>query len=177
MIRCPKCGHENPDNTTNCAKCHVNLQYALANLEQLQAQWQGEKESAAFAEQNAKKIEGLAKKIEGLLVTTTPIIQGKIITEYLGIVSSVAVLGTGFLSELGGSVADLFGTRASGFQDKLNRAREIVLQEVKEQAVQRGSDAIVGLDLDYMTLAANMLMVSANGTAVKLSLQVEEDSK
>jgi len=170
MIRCPKCGHENPDNTTNCAKCHVNLQYVLANLEQLQAQWQGEKESAAFAEQNAKKI-------EGLLVTTTPIIQGKIITEYLGIVSSVAVLGTGFLSELGGSVADLFGTRAGGFQDKLNRAREIVLQEVKEQAVQRGGDAIVGLDLDYMTLAANMLMVSANGTAVKLSLQVEEDSK
>ena len=31
-----------------------------------------------------------------------------------------------------------------------------------------GADAIIGVDLDYETVGKSMLMVSANGTAVKL---------
>lgn len=170
MIRCPKCDHENLDNAKNCAKCRVNLEFALANIEQLQTQWREEEQQVALSQE-------MAKKMESLLITTTPIIQGRTVSQYLGVVSSGVVMGTGFLSELGASVADFFGTRAGGFQDKLSRAREMALQELKEQAVRRGGDAVIGLDLDYMTIAANMLMVSANGTVVKLSLQETDDSK
>jgi len=169
MIRCPKCGHENSDNTTNCAKCRINLQYALNNLEQLQTQWHQEETRVAVNQE-------MARAVQDLLVVTTPIIQGRTVSQYIGIVSAGVVLGTGFLSELGAGVADLFGTRAGGFQDKLTSARETALQELKEQAVMRGGDAIIGLDLDYNSIAANMIMVSASGTAVKLSAQ-ERDSK
>lgn len=162
MIRCPKCGHENSDTTTNCAKCRINLQYALNNLEQLQAQWHGEERRVTVKQE-------MTREVQNLLVVTTPIIQGRLVSQYLGIVSSGVVLGTGFLSELGAGVADFFGTRAGGFQDKLTRAREMALQELKEQAVMRGGDAVIGLDLDYMSIAANMLMVSVSGTVVKLS--------
>ena len=44
MIQCPRCGHENPDGSMNCVKCCINLQYALANYEQLRSQWQEENE-------------------------------------------------------------------------------------------------------------------------------------
>ncbi|MGB4831722.1 MAG: heavy metal-binding domain-containing protein, partial [Chitinophagales bacterium] len=36
-------------------------------------------------------------------------------------------------------------------------------------AVAMGADAIVGIDLDYETIRNGMLMVTASGTAVKLS--------
>ena len=115
--------------------------------------------------------------LESLFITTTPIVQDKTISQYLGIVSSVVVMGTGFLSEFGAGIADLLGTRAGKFQNKLSRAREIALQEMGEQAIQRGGDGIIGVDFDYMTLAANMLMVSANGTVVKFaSEEVVEES-
>jgi uncharacterized protein YbjQ (UPF0145 family) len=114
---------------------------------------------------------------ESLLITTTPILQDKTVSQYLGIVSSVVVMGTGFLSELGAGIADLLGMRAGRFQDKLSRAREITLQEMSEQAIQRGGDGIIGVDFDYMTLAANILMVSANGTVVKfVSEEAGEES-
>lgn len=170
MIRCPKCGHENSEGATNCAKCRINLQFAIANLEQLQTQWHEDESRSALAQE-------MAKKMDNLLLATTPIIQGQTVSQYLGVVSSGVVMGTGFLSELGAGVADFFGTRAGGFQDKLSRARETALQELKEQAVTRGGDAVIGLDLDYLTIAANMLMVSANGTVVRLSPQESSGSK
>jgi uncharacterized protein YbjQ (UPF0145 family)/ribosomal protein L40E len=168
MIHCPKCGHENPDNAINCAKCRINLRYAFENAQQLEAQWQAEQQKALADEQ-------LARQLETLLVTTTPTVQGRTVSQYLGVVSSVVVLGTGFGSELSASIADLLGTRASAFQEKLTRARKIVVQEMKEQALQRDGDGIVGLNIDYMTLTSNLLMVSGNGTVVKFSTQEGND--
>jgi len=175
MIRCPKCGRENPDNAANCSNCRINLQFALSNIGQLKEQ--GIIEDTESARRAALLREQMTAKTAGLLVTTTPIIQGQTILQYLGVVSSVVVLGTGLASELGASVADFLGTRAGAFQDKLGRAREIAMQELKEQAVARGGDAIIGLDLDYMTVADNMLMVSANGTVVKLCTEMRNQSE
>lgn len=31
MVTCPKCGHANRDNTTNCESCLVNLAFATAH--------------------------------------------------------------------------------------------------------------------------------------------------
>jgi len=81
-------------------------------LEQLKVQWEVEKQGKSFSEE-------MEKKMNGLLITTTPIIQGKMISQYLGTVSSSIVLGTGPLSELYASVSDFFGTRADAFEKKL----------------------------------------------------------
>jgi len=106
--------------------------------------------------------------INSVLITTTPILENKTIENYLGVVSSVMVLGTGFLSELGGGIADFLGTKASGFQSKLEKAREIVLEEIINDTLEKGGNAIIGIDFDYMTLSNNLLMVSVNGTAVQI---------
>jgi len=53
----------------------------------------------------------------------------------------------------------------------LRKAREVAMEEMKNEARDLGADAVVGIDLDYEVLGGNngMLMVSISGTAVKLS--------
>lgn len=31
MIICPKCGHQNEESSQNCAKCRINLRWAMEN--------------------------------------------------------------------------------------------------------------------------------------------------
>lgn len=53
----------------------------------------------------------------------------------------------------------------------LRGARETALNELAEEARAMGADGVIGIDLDYEVLGkeGSMLMVSASGTAVKLS--------
>jgi len=123
------------------------------------------REIARRKEEQAK----LEQRKASLIVTTTYSVEGRPIVQYLDVVTAEVVLGTGFLSELGGEIADLLGTRAGGFQEKLRELRKAALRELRNQAFQIGADAIVGVDLDYIILANNILTVVANGTAVKLA--------
>ena len=55
-------------------------------------------------------------------------------------------------------------------EKELRKAKDIALEEMREQAKNLGANAIVGIDIDYETIGTNssMLMVSASGTAVVL---------
>ena len=47
----------------------------------------------------------------------------------------------------------------------------MAIEDMEEEAQDLGADAIIGVDLDYEHIGSSersMLMVSANGTAVKL---------
>ena len=50
-------------------------------------------------------------------------------------------------------------------------SEEIAIQEMQDNARQLGANAVLSVDLDYETVGANgsMLMVSASGTAVRLT--------
>lgn len=163
MIRCPKCGHSNEDSAKNCASCRVNLQWAQQNVTLLEEERHREVELA-------QRRADLKRQIARLIITTTCTIEGRTIAQYLGILSAEVVLGTGLFSEFEADIADIAGARAFGFQEKLDRARKVALEELKVQAAQIGADAVVGVDLDFMTMARNVLMVTASGTAVKLGL-------
>ena len=49
----------------------------------------------------------------------------------------------------------------------MRAAREEALREMAQEAGARGSDAVIGVDLDY-EVVGGMLMVTASGTAVAL---------
>ena len=101
-------------------------------------------------------------------VTTTPSIEGKRITKYLGIVTGEAILGANVFKDLFAGIRDIVGGRSATYEKELSRAREIAITELKAQAQGLGANAVVGVDLDYEVLGPNngMLMVSASGTAV-----------
>ena len=105
-----------------------------------------------------------------MIKTTTPTVDGRAISEYLGVVTGEAILGANVFRDLFAGIRDIVGGRAGAYEEELRKAREIALQEMEAEATSRGADAIVGIDLDYETVGqgGSMLMVSASGTAVRL---------
>lgn len=105
-----------------------------------------------------------------MLVSTTPSIEGKRITQYCGVVAGEAILGANIVKDLFAGIRDLVGGRSGTYERELQRAREIALQELQERAQELGANAVVGVDIDYEVLGSSgsMLMVSASGTAVVL---------
>ena len=105
-----------------------------------------------------------------MLVVTTPIIEGKKIVKYLGLVSGEAILGANIFKDFFAGIRDIVGGRSAAYEKELRTAKEIAIEEMIEEANGLGGNAIVGVDLDYETIsigqAGGMLMVSANGTAV-----------
>lgn len=105
-----------------------------------------------------------------MLVTTTLNVEGKSVTNYLGIVSGEAVLGANLFRDLFASIRDVVGGRAGSYENQLKRAREIAIEDMAEEAKRLGAHAVIGVDLDYQALGETngMLMVTATGTAVTL---------
>lgn len=103
-----------------------------------------------------------------MIVTTTPSIDGKQITKYLGLVSGEAILGANIFKDLFASIRDIVGGRSASYEKELRRAKDIAIKEMIEEARKSGANAVVGVDLDYETIGADgsMIMVSASGTAV-----------
>lgn len=103
-----------------------------------------------------------------MLIVTTDGIEGRRIVEYLGIVSGDAIVGANVFRDVFARVRDVVGGRAGGYEKALRGAKEHALEDLIEEARALGADAVVAVDLDYEVVGNSMLMVSANGTAVKL---------
>jgi uncharacterized protein YbjQ (UPF0145 family) len=104
-----------------------------------------------------------------MLITTTPNIEGKKITSYKGLVSGEAILGANLFKDLFASITDVIGGRSGSYERELRKAKDIALEEMKQEARNLGANAVIAIDLDYETIGSgggNMLMVSASGTAV-----------
>ena len=107
-----------------------------------------------------------------MLITTTNTIEGHTIAEYKGIVTGEAILGANIFRDFFAAVRDIVGGRSGAYEKVLREARETALAEMAAEAAARGCDAVIGVDLDYETVGTDgggMLMVSASGTAVRLS--------
>ncbi|WP_299356713.1 heavy metal-binding domain-containing protein [uncultured Shimia sp.] len=103
-----------------------------------------------------------------MIVTTTPSIEGRKITDYKGIVVGEAIMGANVVRDIFASITDIVGGRSGAYETKLQDARETALDELQSRAEALGADAVVGVDLDYEVVGDTMLMVSASGTAVTL---------
>ena len=103
-----------------------------------------------------------------VLVTTTPSVEGRAITEYKGIVTGEAIMGANIFKDLFAGIRDIVGGRSATYERELRRAREMAMAEVMQSAADLGANAVVGVDIDYETVGTNasMLMVTVSGTAV-----------
>ena len=103
-----------------------------------------------------------------MIVTTTNVIEGRPITEYLGVVSAQSVLGVNAFKDVAAGMRNVFGGRSKSYENELSGGVSATLEEPEVQAKAIGADALVGVDIDYETVGNQMLMVSASGTAVRL---------
>lgn len=106
-----------------------------------------------------------------MIVTTTPTVEGRPVQEYLGVVTGEAIIGANILKDIFAAVRDVVGGRSEAYEEALRNARGEALREMVREAESRGASAVVGMDLDYEVLGAKngMLMVTACGTAVRVS--------
>lgn len=104
-----------------------------------------------------------------IILTTTNGVDGKVVNQYLGIVTGETIIGANIFKDFFASIRDIVGGRSGSYERVLREAKETALKEMEEEAVKLGADAIIGIDLDYETVGSNggMLMVTASGTAVR----------
>jgi uncharacterized protein YbjQ (UPF0145 family) len=102
-----------------------------------------------------------------MIMTTTNAIDGYTVSQYLGIVTGEAIMGANIVRDLFASVTDIVGGRSGAYEQQLQRARDICLGEMTQNAERLGANAIIGIDLDYEVVREGMLMVTCSGTAVR----------
>lgn len=103
-----------------------------------------------------------------MLITTTAMVQGKEITNYLGVVTGETIMGANVVRDFLASVTDIIGGRSGAYESKLKEAREIAMSEMQQEARRLGANAVVGVDIDYEVIREGMLMVAVSGTAVTI---------
>ncbi len=103
-----------------------------------------------------------------MIISTTPSLEGKKITSYLGVVTGEAIIGANLFRDIFAGIRDIVGGRSGAYEEVLREAKKNALDELQENALKLGANAVVGVDLDYETVgtSGSMLMVSASGTAV-----------
>lgn len=105
-----------------------------------------------------------------MIITTTPTIEGRVITEYNGIVFSEVIVGVNIIKDISAGLRNVFGGRSGSYEKELRSAQREALKELEDRATSLGANAIVGMKLDYEILGADngMLMVVGSGTAVTI---------
>ena len=103
-----------------------------------------------------------------MLMTTTPEVAGREITEYIDVITAQGVLGVNAFKDVAAGMRNIFGGRSKSYENELTAGVNSVLDELRKHATEVGADAVVGVDIDYETVGSNMLMISASGTAVRL---------
>jgi len=106
--------------------------------------------------------------MQNLILTTTPNIEGKKVTQYFGLVTGEAIIGANIFRDIFAGIRDIVGGRSGSYEEVLREAKENALSEMTENARRLGANAIIGIDLDYEAIGTNgsMLMVTSSGTAV-----------
>ena len=109
--------------------------------------------------------------MSAVIVTTTPSVEGRAITEYKGIVTGEAIMGANIFKDLFAGIRDIVGGRSGAYEGALRDARRTAFAELQSEAKDLGADAVIGVDIDYEVIgqSGSMLMVSVSGTAVRLS--------
>ena len=106
-----------------------------------------------------------------MIITTTNRIEGRQITEYLGVVSAESVHGINFVRDFFTGMRDFFGGRSQTLERALKEARAEVTAEIRERAGALRADAVVGVNFEISMPSGRggMLVVFATGTAVRLN--------
>jgi uncharacterized protein YbjQ (UPF0145 family) len=104
----------------------------------------------------------------GFIMATTPTIQGHRIKKVIGVVTGLTPRTRGVLGKFIAGIESMFGGEVTAFTTELEKARMEAMERVKNKAIARGANAVVGLDLETSDMGFQMgiVVISATGTAV-----------
>jgi uncharacterized protein YbjQ (UPF0145 family) len=119
-------------------------------------------------------------KSKNIVVTTTSSLDGWKITNYIGVVTSHVVAGTGIFSDIVAGFSDFFGGRSETYRKQLESIDNEAIAELKSKAAKLGGNALIGLRIDHDEIGGKgkqMFMCTAQATAVQAIAPESDDRK
>ena len=106
-----------------------------------------------------------------MIITTTPDVEGRKVTDYLGIVTGEAIIGANIFKDLFAGIRDIVGGRSGSYETVLREGKKLAIEDMCAQAEEMGANAVIGVDIDYEVVGdkGSMLMVAVSGTAVRIA--------
>lgn len=102
-------------------------------------------------------------------ILTTPIVEGRRIVEYKGLVTAKNVRAVNVIRDFFTSFRDVFGGRSGSYQAVMDDMQREVIQDISQEAEKLGANAIIGFQLDFDNVSSkgkSLIMAFARGTAV-----------
>ncbi|PAT03160.1 hypothetical protein CKJ85_09245 [Corynebacterium sp. NML 150383] len=97
-----------------------------------------------------------------MILTTTPTVEGRTISEYMRVIGGETVIGI-----------NLYRSMNAGYNRpvEIAQARDAALNELWKRGEELGADGVISVAIDYEPLGPDggAMLVSATGTAVKLA--------
>jgi uncharacterized protein YbjQ (UPF0145 family) len=119
---------------------------------------------------DAKKFLDKEKKRKEIVVFTLSELPDRKINKTLGLVSHEEILGVGLSREL--DLEKFRGGIALTWAEKVRSAKELSLRAIKDEAIEMGGNAVLGVDFACQVLGTQndmmILLIGAKGTAVFL---------
>ena len=101
-----------------------------------------------------------------ILITTTEHNPGHNY-EIIGEVFGVTTQSRNAISDIGAGLKSIVGGEIKGYSKMIENSREQAIQRLREEADEKGADAIVMMRFDSGSIGTDMQSVVAYGTAVK----------
>ncbi len=107
-----------------------------------------------------------------MLITTTDIIQGYEITEYLGIVTAEVVYGTNVLRDFFAGIRDVIGGRTGSYENVFEKGQLEAIKKLEKRAQKLAANGVISIKVDTGTINMDekgvLFLITATGTAVQL---------
>lgn len=107
-----------------------------------------------------------------MILATTDVIQGRVVRQYLGVVTAEVVYGSNALRDFFAGIRDIVGGRTGSYERVFERGQQQALQELEQRAARLGANAVIGIKVDTGTINLDqtgvLLLITATGTAIAL---------
>lgn len=114
----------------------------------------------------------------GISLSTAERLEGYSIVEYHGLVSGQSIMGVNFVKDFFARIRDVAGGRVRGYENALEDAMGVALEQMALRAERLGANAVIAIDIDTGAIGPRMLMSSCYGTAVRVErLHVSSDTQ
>lgn len=105
-----------------------------------------------------------------MILSTTDVVQGITVDQYLGVVTAEVVYGSNALRDFFAGIRDIIGGRTGSYEKVFERGQREAIDELRQRAERMGANAVIGISVDTGTINLDqqgaLLLITATGTAV-----------
>ena len=87
-----------------------------------------------------------------MILSTTDVIQGVTVTNYLGIVTAEVVYGSNALRDFFAGIRDVIGGRTGSYERVFEKGQREAIAELENRAQRLGADAVIGIEISTGTI-------------------------